>query len=168
MIEVLPYTKDHAQGVVSVILPIQQLEFGVPITLEAQPDLMDIPGFYQTQAGNFWVALDHGRDDATDVGTVVGTIGLLDIGNGQAALRKMFVAASHRGSAHGVAKRLLDVLLDWSAAHGLAEIFLGTTDKFLAAHRFYEKNQFTEVPRAELPAAFPVMAVDSKFYCRRL
>ena len=160
MTEVVPYAHEYAEGVVSVILPIQQVEFGIPITLEAQPDLSDIPGFYQTKAGNFWVAIDDDR--------VVGTIGLLDIGNGQGALRKMFVAASHRGSEHGVAKHLLDRLLEWASAHRIAEIFLGTTDKFLAAHRFYEKNGFVEVGKTELPVAFPVMAVDSKFYRRLL
>lgn len=160
MIRIIPFAAEHAAGVVSVILPIQQLEFGVPITLEAQPDLMDIPGFYQCRAGNFWVAV-AGEE-------VVGTIGLLDIGNRQAALRKMFVAASHRGSDHGVARRLLDELVAWAEARGIVEILLGTTDKFLAAHRFYEKNRFSEIPRAALPAAFPVMAVDSRFYRRLL
>lgn len=160
MIVVLPFSPDHAAGVVSVILPIQQQEFGVPITLDAQPDLADIPGFYQTGAGNFWVAVD-GQ-------TVVGTIALLDIGNRQAALRKMFVAAAYRGSKHGVAGLLLEELLAWASTKGVAEVFLGTTDKFLAAHRFYEKNGFGDVPKTSLPEAFPVMAVDSKFYRRVL
>lgn len=156
MIKIIPYTAEHAAGVVSVILPIQQSEFAVPITLDAQPDLLDIAGFYQRNCGNFWVAI-HGEN-------VVGTIGLLDIGNRQAALRKMFVAAAYRGAEQGVAKQLLDELLVWSAKQGIAEILLGTTDKFVAAHRFYEKNGFSEVQRASLPQTFPVMAVDSKFY----
>ena len=160
MIKVLPYASEHAAGVVSVILPIQQLEFGVPITLEAQPDLMDIPGYYQTKLGNFWVAV-AGTD-------VVGTLGLLDIGHRQAALRKMFVAATHRGSEHGIARRLLDELLAWSSNKRISDVFLGTTDKFHAAHRFYEKNGFAEVTKTSLPEAFPVMAVDSKFYRRTL
>ncbi|ALZ75284.1 GNAT family N-acetyltransferase [Rheinheimera sp. F8] len=156
MIKIIPFTAEHAAGVVSVILPIQQSEFGVPITLDAQPDLLDIPGFYQRNCGNFWVAI-HGEH-------VVGTIGLLDIGNQQAALRKMFVAAAYRGAEQGVAKQLLDELLVWSAKQGIADILLGTTDKFVAAHRFYEKNGFAEVQKSSLPQTFPVMAVDSKFY----
>ena len=67
MIKIIPYAAEHAAGVVSVILPIQQSEFAVPITLDAQPDLLDIPGFYQRNCGNFWVAI-HGQD-------VVGTAG---------------------------------------------------------------------------------------------
>jgi hypothetical protein len=33
-----------------------------------------------------------------------------------------------------------------------------------AARRFYEKNGFAEVDVSQLPAAFPVMKVDTKFY----
>jgi RimJ/RimL family protein N-acetyltransferase len=159
MIEIVPFAPHHAAGVVAVILPIQQREFEIPITLDEQPDLHDIPAFYRRGCGNFWVAVEGG--------TVVGTVGLLDIGNGQTALRKMFVSATHRGPAHGVATRLLDALLAWCRAHAVREIHLGTTAKFLAAHRFYEKNGFREIARAELPASFPVMAVDTKFYFRR-
>jgi N-acetylglutamate synthase-like GNAT family acetyltransferase len=160
MLAIRPFSPRDAEGVASVILPIQQEEFGIPITLDAQPDLRDIPAFYQQNSGNFWVAQADEK--------IVGTIGLLDIGQAQGALRKMFVAQSHRGREHGVAKRLLDTLLDWAEVRGIAEIYLGTTDKFLAAHRFYEKNGFSEVDRATLPASFPVMAVDTRFYRRRL
>lgn len=160
MIEIAPFSPEHAAGVVAVILPIQQSEFAIPITLDAQPDLQDIPGFYQHGNGNFWVAL-HDQ-------TVVGTVALLDIDNYQVALRKMFVTAGYRGREHGVAKRLLETVVAWSEARGLREIFLGTTAKFLAAHRFYEKNAFREVSRSKLPANFPIMLVDTKFYCRTI
>lgn len=121
---------------------------------------MDIPGFYQRGVGNFWVALNDGE--------VVGTVALLDIGDGNAALRKMFVKATHRGSEHGVAKRLLDTSISWCVANAVREFFLGTTSKFLAAHHFYEKNAFEEISRSELPTSFPVMLVDTRFNCRKL
>lgn len=158
MIVIVPFAPQHAAGVVAVILPIQQQEFAIPVTLEAQPDLLDIPGFYQRGAGNFWVALDGNE--------VVGTIALLDIGNHQTALRKMFVRAEYRGRPHGVAQRLLDALLACARVHERRDIFLGTTAQFLAAHRFYEKNGFREIAKARLPPAFPMMAVDTKFYAR--
>ena len=156
MIEIVPFSPQYADGVVAVILPIQQAEFDLPITLEEQPDLKDIPAFYQRGEGNFWVALDGGK--------VIGTVALLDIGNHQAALRKMFVAATHRGPAHGVARRLLGALIAWCRSRDVRTVHLGTTAKFLAAHRFYEKNGFREIAREALPARFPVMAVDTKFY----
>jgi len=157
---VTAFSEADQQGVLDVILPIQQREFGIPITAADQPDLTDIPESYQSGTGGFWVARSNGE--------VVGTVGLKDIGSGQTALRKMFVAAPFRGRELGVAGKLLDVFLAHARAKGVAEIFLGTTEKFLAAHRFYEKKGFEELPKAGLPKAFPVMAVDSKFYVLRL
>ena len=158
MIEVVPFSIQHQAGVIDVIVPIQQSEFGISITLEDQPDLLDIPGFYQRGAGNFWVALSGTR--------VVGTISLLDIGSAQAALRKMFVRAEHRGPQHQVARQLLETLIAWCHERQIREVFLGTTAKFVAAQRFYEKCGFAEIPKAGLPSAFPVMSVDTKFYVR--
>lgn len=143
-------------GVINVILPIQQTEFGIPITAADQPDLSAISEFYQQGNGDFWVAR-AGEE-------VVGTIGLKDIGEGRAALRKMFVAQAYRGAAYGTASRLLTTLLEAARARGVQQILLGTTAQFLAAHRFYEKHGFHEVPKHTLPASFPLMAVDSKFY----
>lgn len=150
------FSAPHTDGVVALILPIQQQEFGLPVTLDAQPDLLAIADFYQHGAGGFWVALDAGR--------VVGSIALLDIGHGQGALRKMFVAASHRGPEHGTAQGLLARLLAHAAGAGVREIFLGTTERFLAAHRFYERNGFGRIDAKALPASFPRMQVDSRFY----
>ena len=155
-VSISTFSDPDQRGVLNVILPIQQREFGIPVTEADQPDLADIAAFYQSGTGGFWVAR---ADDE-----VVGTVGLKDIGLGQAALRKMFVASPFRGRELGVAGKLLDALLAHARTQGVVEIFLGTTDKFLAAHRFYEKKGFGEIQKTGLPEAFPVMAVDSKFY----
>lgn len=155
MIEIARYAEVHRHGVLDVILPVQA-EFGIPITLRDQPDLLDIAGFYRRGIGNFWVALAAGE--------VVGTIALLDIGNAQGALRKMFVKPRFRGAWHGVGRRLLDTLLAWADVQRLKRIYLSTHSKLLAAHRFYEKNGFRRIERRELPAEFPLLAVDSMFY----
>jgi N-acetylglutamate synthase-like GNAT family acetyltransferase len=150
------YTDNYKQPIIDLILPIQTEEFKVAITAGDQPDLQDIPGYYQHGAGNFWVAIIDN--------TVIGTIALSDIGNHQGALRKMFVHKDYRGKDYGVAQALLNTLLSWATEKELQEIFLGTTDQFHAAHRFYEKNHFQRVPVDSLPAAFSRMAVDSIFY----
>ena len=160
MFEVVPFSPNHQTGVIDVILPIQQIEFGVPITVEDQPDLLDIPGYYQQGNGNFWVALADGE--------VVGTIALCDIGNHQGALRKMFVKPAYRGKEKGVAHRLLEELISSATSKGIRDLFLGTIDAFAAAHRFYERNGFVPIPEAALPKAFPLMGVDTRFYHRRL
>jgi N-acetylglutamate synthase-like GNAT family acetyltransferase len=156
MITIQSYAPQHRSGIPELIVPIQQKEFGIPITLEDQPDLLDIPSFYKKGNGNFWVALSDAE--------VVGSIGLLDIGNNQGALRKMFVKPEYRGSEHGIARQLLSVLIDWCKSYNIRNVYLGTTEKFLAAHRFYEKNGFSLINVEDLPASFPRMAVDTRFY----
>ncbi|OZI37161.1 GNAT family N-acetyltransferase [Bordetella genomosp. 10] len=162
--EIRRYRPADKQGVADTILPIQREEFGIPITAEDQPDLAAIEAFYQTGKGDFWVAVTGEDGSPTGEGKVIGTIALKDIGDHQAALRKMFVAAPYRGRNLGVAARLLETLLAAARQRGLRRIYLGTTAKFLAAHRFYEKHGFTEVTPDALPASFPRMAVDTKFY----
>ena len=136
------YTESHKHEVADLILYIQNAEFAIPITLAMQPDLNDIPGFYQTNNGNFWIAK---IDDK-----IVGTISILDIGNRQGALRKMFVDENYRGKEFGVGQKLLDTLVAWSRQKGIITIFLGTTEKFSRAQRFYEKNGFTLHPNSRL------------------
>lgn len=154
------FTAGDEDGLFGLILPIQREEFAIAITDEQQPDLKEVQTFYQSGTGGFWVAKCENR--------IVGSIGLKDIGDREAALRKMFVAAEFRGRQHGVATALLDTLLKHAEEKGIKSIYLGTTDKFLAAHRFYEKHGFAEVGKTTLPPGFPVMAVDSKFYVKRL
>lgn len=153
---IVSFAPADAAGVLALILPIQQAEFGIAVTAADQPDLAEIPAFYQCGAGGFWVARAEGR--------VVGSLGLKDIGGGRGALRKMFVAAPWRGGVHGIAPALLAAALAAARAGGLREVLLGTTEKFLAAHRFYERNGFRAVAAADLPPEFPRMAVDTRFY----
>jgi N-acetylglutamate synthase-like GNAT family acetyltransferase len=155
-VQIIPYEDRHLAGIRDLIVPIQRNEFGFSITYEDQKDLHDIPGFYQRGGGEFWVALAGPE--------VVGSIGLVDIGNAQGALRKMFVKEPYRGAPHRVAGRLLGRLREHAAQHGIGEIFLGTTEKFRAAHRFYEKFGFTLIGERELPDRFPRMNVDTRFY----
>jgi len=164
---IVSYRAAHQQGVVELISGIQRGEYQLPITPADQPDLMDISGFYlngKHGPGGFWVALN--AQDA-----VVGTIAVLNIGadaagQGMGALRKMFVARDQRGS--GLAAALLDTLTVWCVGAGMGALYLGTTNRFLAAHRFYEKHGFLRVSKDSLPASFPVMAVDTVFYARPL
>lgn len=57
---VRPWARTDREGVVALISGIQRGEFGLSITPQDQPDLMDIDGFYRWQgrpgAGEFRVA----------------------------------------------------------------------------------------------------------------
>jgi N-acetylglutamate synthase-like GNAT family acetyltransferase len=155
-IRVVPYQPEHFEAATGLIVAIQRDEFGFDIDLARQPDLSEIPAFYQSGVGNFWVALDGDK--------VVGTIALKDIGERFVALRKMFVAATYRGAEWGVAAKLLDTAVSWANQHDVLSIFLGTTEKFRAAHRFYEKHGFSLIEKASLPSSFLFMPVDTRFY----
>ncbi|HET8900794.1 MAG TPA: GNAT family N-acetyltransferase [Holophagaceae bacterium] len=154
---IAPFTTGQEAQVIGLILPIQQGEFGVPITAEDQPDLAAIPEVYQKGRGGFWVGMVGDE--------VAGSIGLIDFGSG-GALRKMFLRKDQRGS--GLAQALLDTLLKHAMAAKLPFICLGTLSHMHAAHRFYERNGFTRVGPEALPPDFPRMAVDTVFYRRDL
>jgi N-acetylglutamate synthase-like GNAT family acetyltransferase len=154
------YTDKYKVGVQELILDIQKNEFEIDIDLERQPDLRDIPNFYQKKLGNFWIA-KLGE-------SVIGTISLLDIDNGQAALRKMFVDSKFRGKEYKVGQQLLETCILYAKGKSINEIYLGTTEKFIGAQRFYEKNNFIEIDKLNLPTKFPIMSVDVKFYKLKL
>jgi xylitol oxidase len=156
MLTIRSYSAQDARGVIDLVLPIQQIEFGVPVKAADQPDLLDIPAHYFKNNGHFWVALWNNE--------IVGTMGLLDYGNGGFALRKMFVAKTYRGAQFSIAARLWEEGLEWARRHQGREIVLGTVHQLKAAHRFYEKQGFQPVDPSRLPAAFPRMEVDTLFY----
>jgi N-acetylglutamate synthase-like GNAT family acetyltransferase len=155
-IKIERFSQKHQKSVEELVLPIQNDEMGVKISKEEQPDLVGVEAFFLHDNGNFWVALDGDR--------VVGTLGLVDIGNHQFALRKMFVHKNYRGKEKGVSHSLLKSAFEWCLQHQASDIFLGTTNKYLAAHRFYEKNGFVEVFKDDLPKSFPLCHVDTIFY----
>jgi N-acetylglutamate synthase-like GNAT family acetyltransferase len=156
LVRIIDFQPDLQAGVEELVLNIQRNEFGLDVPRENQLDLMDIPGVFQRGKGKFWVAIDQ---DA-----VVGTVGIVDIGNGQAALKKMFVHKNYRGKEKGVAKALMDEAKSHCSRNAITSIYLGTVGSFHAAHRFYEKNDFVEIPKDTLPKAFEVVSVDTKFY----
>lgn len=155
-IKINTISNDHQKQIVDLILPIQQLEFNVPITLEDQPDLLDIEQYYRNSGGNFWGAELNGE--------LVGTIALISTGHGAGAIRKMFVKKEYRGKEAGVAQGLFNVLISYSRDVGMTDLYLGTVDTLQAAQRFYEKNGFIRIPSADLPDYFPRMQPDNVFY----
>jgi putative acetyltransferase len=149
-------------AVAALVLPIQQLEFGVAITLEAQPDILDIDRSFNRDRSGLWGAFVDEQ--------LVGTIGLLDIGpahgmgSAHGVVRKMFVHAAYRGKQWGIAQGLLDNLVRHCRDAGIKDLWLGTIHTMGAAARFYERNGFVKISKNELPGHFPLMAVDDTFY----
>ncbi len=156
MIQIQPYSEKYKADIASLILNIQNNEFNVPVTLNDQPDLLDIGNFYCKDSGGFWLAIENEK--------LVGTIALIDIGSGQVALRKMFVYADYRGKEKAIGQSLLNYLIDWCNSKEITEIYLGTVTQLHAAKRFYIKNGFEKIEKKNLPKKFPLMQVDTEFF----
>jgi N-acetylglutamate synthase-like GNAT family acetyltransferase len=160
MINIVAANNSHTEALIALILQIQCQEFGLASSLADLPDLADIAHYYRSAGGGFWVALCGDE--------VVGTIGLRGIGQQQGALRKLYVKASYRGPQHGVATLLMARLLAAASAAQMHTLYLATTEKFGAACRYYEKTGFSQVTLASLPAAFPRIPQETRFYRRQL
>lgn len=146
---------EYSAAVIDIILPIQQIEFNVAITLEDQPDLLDIETNYYTSGGGFWGAKINGE--------LVGTIALIKFAEDSGAIRKMFVKKEYRGKEYRIAQSLLEELISYCRKNGIDKLYLGTVTKLEAALRFYEKNGFQPIEKTDLPELFPLMSADNTF-----
>ena len=135
--------------IVSLIVSTQKNEFYLSITLEDQPDLLDIQNYYEA----FWVAISDEK--------VVGTIGLVFFGK-NAAIRKMFVHKDWRGPEKAIAQNLLETLELYCKNNHIQTIYLDTVREFKAAIRFYERNGFGEILQSDLPHDYPLVAAHAK------
>ena len=151
-----PLSTEHSEQAVGLILPIQQIEFGVPVTIRDQPDLFDIDRVYTEPGGGFWGAIKDGE--------LIGTIALIHVGHNAGIIRKMFVKKEYRGRELGIAQALFQTLLDHSQTKGISDLYLGTVERLKAACRFYERNGFNRIRAEDLPAYFLRMPVDDTFY----
>jgi RimJ/RimL family protein N-acetyltransferase len=159
-VSIKPVYNDLTNEVINLILPIQQIEFNVPVTLQDQPDLLNIDSSYHRDGGGFWGAFREGE--------LVGTIGLINIGHNSGAIRKMFVKKEFRGKVHGIAQKILETLVAYSIEKNMSDLYLGTVPVLQAAMRFYERNGFEKIGIERIPDFFPRMKADTVFYQLKL
>lgn len=81
--EIIAYKERYRQQIIDLILHIQNSEAKIDLSIEEQKDLLDIPYYYQKNGGEFWIAVENN--------TVIGTIALMNYGNGNGVLKKFFV-----------------------------------------------------------------------------
>ena len=155
MLEINLVNNTYSKEIIDLVLTIQQKEFNVPITIEDQPDLMQIDDFYFANGGSFWGAFINGE--------LVGTIALIKFDEKAAAIRKMFVKKEFRGKEYGIAQKLLETLIAYCQKNGIDEVYLGTVSILQAALRFYERNHFEIIEKKSLPSKFPLMSADNVF-----
>jgi len=152
---IIPIQNEYSEAAIDLILNIQQKEFNVPITIEDQPDLLNIKDFYHAGGGGFWGAFVNDE--------LIGTIALIKFDKKEAAIRKMFVKKEYRGKEFSIAQKLLDTLIQYAKENEINDIYLGTISKLEAALRFYERNHFVRIEKGSLPKKFPLMSADNVF-----
>ena len=108
-------------------------EFSRYVQQSLDDDLLDIPGQYLDSQGNhFWVAEAEGR--------IVGMVGLQGIGEEEAELRRMSVAADFRRQGIGVG--LLEAAQAFCRERGYRRLRLTTVSQLTAAIAMYRKFGF--------------------------
>jgi len=103
------------------------------------PELHAPATHYTRKGGMLWVA----KDATTN--SVAGSIAITPTHQtGEAELFKVYLAHHWRGS--GVAQTLLATAFNWARHSNLYSIVLWTDTRFIAGHRFYEKQGFVRLP----------------------
>jgi N-acetylglutamate synthase-like GNAT family acetyltransferase len=156
MITILPFDERFQLDIANFMNAIEK-EFAEPIS-HSDPKTKKIAELANLATDRYWVAVSNEK--------AIGTIGLTMISSEQIVLKRMFVSPEFRGK--GVAKLLLNTLLNWAEETKMKAIYLGTMRQFKTAQHFYENNDFVKIEKSALPEDFPMNPVDSLFYCKVL
>ena len=152
------YSGKYNDEIISLILSIQNNEAKIGLSLEEQPDLLDISRSYQQSGGEFWIALSDNK--------VIGTIGLIVKENHCAILKKFFVKKAFRSQKVGLS--LYNELLKYAVCKNIHHIILDTPAVARTSHIFYEKAGFRKISAAELPVEYSYPERDSILYMLNL
>ncbi len=152
------YSGRYDNEIISLILSIQNDEAKIGLSLQEQPDLLDIRRSYQQSGGEFWIALSDGK--------VIGTIGLIIKENYCAIMKKFFVKKEFRS--HKVGLSLYNELLKYAVSKNIHHIILDTPAVASTSHIFYEKAGFRKIGAADLPIEYSYPDRDSILYILNL
>ena len=152
--EIKTYSENYKVEIISLILEIQNDEAGINLSLQEQPDLLDISQSYQRNGGEFWIALNDNK--------IIGTIGLMKKEQQCAILKKFFVKKEFRTQKVGLA--LYNELLTFAKSLDVQHIILDTPSVALASHKFYQKAGFRRINIEELPVSYSYPDRDSIIY----
>ena len=152
--EIIKYQDTYKQQVIDLILHIQNSEAKINLTIEEQPDLLDVPLHYEKNGGAFWIALEKNE--------VIGTIAFMNYGSGNAVLKKFFVRSDWRNKKMGYAlyEKLITCLKDGK----YKRVLLDTPSVATASHRFYEKAGFRKITKENLPFRYEYPDRNSYLY----
>ncbi len=153
-VDIIEYDDKYKNEIIDLILNIQNKEAKINLSIEEQPDLLDIHSAYEKNGGKFWIAIENQQ--------VIGTIALMRSKNNCGILKKFFVKAAYRGQKVGLT--LYQTLLEYAKSKDLKYIILDTPSVAAVSHRFYEKSGFKRIKHDELPVFYEYPDRNSYLY----
>ena len=156
--ESVKYIEKYQQQVIDLILYIQNEEARIKLSIEEQPDLLNIPDYYEKNGGGFWLAIEENK--------VIGTLAFMNYGNGNAVLKKFFVQADWRNKKVGLA--LYQTVIGYLKKSGYKQVLLDTPSVATVSHKFYERAGFHKISKSELPFQYAYPDRNSYLYLLKL
>ena len=160
MISISRFKSNYTQDVIDLVLHFQNDGTRPPVTVNDQPDLLNIEESYINAGGDFWIATDDGR--------LIGSIGIMPCSEDIAVLKKFFVYENYQGEPFHLGQKLYASLLSFAKENGFKTILLDTPRNTARAHKFYEKAGFKKVNEYELPMTFSHPYKDCDFFLLNL
>lgn len=149
------YDEKYKKNIIDLILNIQNNEANINLSIEEQPDLLDIEKYYQIKGGQFWIAVNE-KD------RVIGTIAYMSRENDYGILKKFFVDKNYR--CKGIGFKLYKNLLEFANEKNCKGLILDTPSVAVNSHRFYEKMGFRKINKEELPINYDYPDRNSYLY----
>jgi len=156
--QIVQYSPYFKQQIIDLILHIQNEEAGIDLSIEEQPDLLDIEKYYYGNKGRFWLAVENN--------TLIGTIALMNKENGNGVLKKFFVHKDFRNQKVGLA--LYKTLYAYAVSNNYKNIILDTPSVAAASHRFYDRAGFVRIDKTHLPFEYDFPDRHSYLYLLRI
>lgn len=156
--KITEYRDEYKNEIIDLILHIQNDEAKIDLSVEEQPDLLDIHSAYEANGGKFWIAIENNK--------VIGTIALMIKEKQCGILKKFFVRADYRSQKIGLT--LYQTLIGYAKEINLKYIILDTPSVAKASHIFYEKSGFIRIQKSDLPIKYHYPDRNSFLYIKYL
>lgn len=160
MITISQFEDKYTQDVIDLVLHFQNDGTRPIVTVNDQPDLLNITCEYIDKGGNFWIAKDNKK--------LIGSIGIMPYSNEIAVLKKFFVYEDYQGEPYHIGRKLYAHLLSFAKEKKFETILLDTPYNTVRAHKFYEKAGFKKVVEDMLPIKFSHPYKDCDFFLLEL
>jgi N-acetylglutamate synthase-like GNAT family acetyltransferase len=149
---IIPYEAAHQSAIDSLMNEIS-LEFEEQINSKPTKETPIVPD-------NYWVFLNDEK--------VVGTVGVILVGNDFGVLKKMMLKKEFRGQDLGISALLLQTVERFCIENNASKLYLGTMLQFKAAQSFYVRNGFERISENQLPIGFLKNPLDIVFFVKKI